>query len=162
MSHFISSLGILKCTPLFKKGVSTNIDNYRPISVLPVALQKLLEHTVHHQLYSFGNEQKLLSRFQCGFRSNYSTEFAATAFSHFLRHGMDQGLLTGTVFIDLRKAFDPVDHDLLINKLESYGLFSWLLPNYVWGSPRINLRSLIVCFVYKDLPKVLTKINVKF
>ena len=46
--------------------MSTNIDNYRPISVLPVALQKLLEHTVHHQLYSLGNEQKLLSRFQCG------------------------------------------------------------------------------------------------
>ena len=107
--------------------MSTNIDNYHPISisVLPVALQKLLEHTVHHQLYSFGNEQKLLSRFQCGFRSNYSTEFAATAFSDFLRHGMDQGLLynTGTVFIDLRKAFDPVDHDLLINKVESYVLF---------------------------------------
>lgn len=78
--------------------MSTNIDNYRPISVLPVAL-KLLEHTVHHQLYSFGNEQKFLSRFQCGFRSNYSTDFAAIAFSDFLRHGMDQGLLTGTVLL---------------------------------------------------------------
>ena len=110
-----------RVTPLFKKGVSTDMDNYRPISVLPV-VSKLLERAVHHQLYSFCNEHKLLTPFQCGFRSNHSTEFAAVAFSDFVRRGMDQGLLTGAVFIDLRKAFDSVDHDLLLNKLESYGL----------------------------------------
>ena len=71
----------------------------------------------------FCNEHKLLSPFQCGFRSNHSTEFAAVAFSDYVRRGMDQGLLsTGAVFIDLRKAFDSVDHDLLISKLQSYGL----------------------------------------
>ena len=64
------------------------------------------------------NEHKLLSPFQCGFRSNHSTEFAAAAFSDFIRRGMYQGLLTGAVFIDLRKAFDSVDHDLL-NRMDS-------------------------------------------
>ena len=59
------------------------------------------------------NEHKLLKPFQCEFRSNNSTEFAAAAFSDFIRRGMYQGLLTGAVFIDLRKAFDSVDHDLL-------------------------------------------------
>ena len=59
------------------------------------------------------NEHKLLSSFQCGFRSNNSTEFAAATFSDLIRRGMYQGLLTGAVFIDLRKAFDSVDHDLL-------------------------------------------------
>ena len=55
----------------------------------------------------------LISPFQCGFRSNNSTEFAAAAFSDFIGRGMDQGLLTDAVFIDLRKAFDSFDHDLL-------------------------------------------------
>ena len=48
--------------------------------------------------------------------------FAAVAFSDYVRRGMEQGLLTGTVFIDLRKAFDSVDRDLLISKLQSYGV----------------------------------------
>ena len=132
---------------------------------------KLLERAVHHQLYSFCNEHKLVSPFQCGFKSNHSTEFTAVAFSDFVRRGMDQGLLTGAVFIDLRKAFHSVDHDLLINKLESYGLknteLNWFksylsdrkqvvrigqetsdyCPITSGVSPRINLRSLIVCFI---------------
>ena len=56
-----------KVIPLFKKGVATVMDNYRPISVLS-AVSKLLAKSVHHQLYHFLNEQKLLSPFQCGFR----------------------------------------------------------------------------------------------
>jgi len=102
-----------RVTPLFKKGVSTDLDNYRPISALPV-VSKLLEQAVH----------QLLSSFQCGFRANHSTEFAAVAFSDYVRRGMDQSLLTGAVFIDLRKAFDSVDQDLLIRKLQSIGLKS--------------------------------------
>ena len=110
-----------KITPLFKKGLSTNMDNYRPISVLPV-VSKVLERIVHHQLHSFLSEHKLLNLYQCGFRRNHSTELAAIAFLDYIRCGMDLGLLTGAVFIDLRKAFDSVDHEILISKLESYGL----------------------------------------
>ena len=110
-----------KISPLYKKGMSTDMDNYRLISVLPV-VSKVLERVVHHQLHSFLSEHKLLSPFQCGFRRNHSTEFAAIAFSDYIRSGIDIGLLTGAVFIDLRKAFDSVDHEIPISKLESYGL----------------------------------------
>ena len=61
-----------KITPLYKKGMSTDMDNYLPISVLPV-VSKVLERVVHHQLHSFLSKHKLLSPFQCGFRRNHST-----------------------------------------------------------------------------------------
>lgn len=61
-----------KITPLYKKGMSTDMDNYLPISVLPV-VSKALERVVHHQLHSFLSKHKLLSPFQCGFRRNHST-----------------------------------------------------------------------------------------
>ena len=63
-----------KITPLYKKGMSTDMDNYLPISVLPV-VSKVLERVVHHQLHSFLSKRKLLSPFQCGFRRNHSTVF---------------------------------------------------------------------------------------
>ena len=77
-------------------------------------LSRQVQHTANSLQYrSIINEHKFLSPFQCGFRSNNSTEFAAAAFSDFIRRGMYQGLLTGAEFIDLHKAFDCVDHDLL-------------------------------------------------
>ena len=140
-----------KITPLYKKGMSTDMDNYRPISVLPV-VSKVLERAVHHQLHSFLSEHKLLSPFQCGFRRNHSTEFAAIAFSDYIRRGMDLGLLTGAVFIDLRKAFDSVDHEILISKLESYGLKDIELD---WFRNYLADRKQLVSFVKKSLIHVL-------
>ena len=133
----------------FKRGASTDRDNYRPISVLPVA-SKLPERAVHHQLYSFCNENKLLSPFQRGFRENHPTEFAVVAFSDFVRHGVDQGLLTGAVFIDRRKAFDSVEHDLCINRLESYGFKDTELN---WIKSYLSDRKQVVS-VGKTPPKI--------
>ena len=104
-----------KVTPLYRKEMSTDMHNYCPISVLPV-VSNVLDRVVRHQLHSFLRKHKLLSNFQCDFRRNHSTEFAAIAFSDCIRRGMDHGLLTGAVFIDLRKA-DYVDHEILLYKL---------------------------------------------
>ena len=107
--------------PLFKKRKREDMDNYRPISILP-AVSKVLERAVHHQLYAYLQRHKILSPFQCGFRKSHSTEWAAMCFADTIRRNIDQGRLTGTVFIDLRKAFDTVDHTVLLRKLSSLGV----------------------------------------
>ena len=63
-----------------------------------------------------------MSPFQCGFRKCHSTEFAALSLADTIRRNMDQGMLTGAVFIDFRKAFDTVNHDLLLKKLSYMGV----------------------------------------
>ena len=76
---------------------------------------------------------RYLALFSVASGKNHSTETAAVAFSDFVRKGMDQGLLTGGVFVDLRKAFDSVDHALLVNKLMSYGLSNTEV-NWFWSN----------------------------
>ena len=99
----------------------TVMDNYRPISILPV-LSKVFERIVHNQLYTYLEENNLLSHCQFGFRRKSSTEHAVTYFSDFIKNSMDKGKLTGAVFVDLRKAFDTIDHATLIAKLQIYGV----------------------------------------
>ena len=107
--------------PLFKSGKAVDLDNYRPISVLPVA-SKILERAVHVQLYAYLTDKNYLSPYQCGFRKKRSTETAAISFTDSVRRNIDQGLLTGAVFVDLRKAFDTIDHSMLLTKLQTYGI----------------------------------------
>ena len=90
--------------PLLKKGNALNMDNYRPISVLPV-ISKLLEREVHKQLTGYLREYKILSPYQYGFRKLHSTEFATLAFADTIRRNIDNGLMTGAVFLDFKKAF---------------------------------------------------------
>ena len=106
---------------LFKKGKADEMDSYRPISILPV-LCKVVEQAVHIQMYGYLQQNKILSPYQCGFRKCHSTEFAALSFSDNIRRNMDQGQLTGAVFIDLCKAFDTVDHTVLLDKLSNLGI----------------------------------------
>ena len=97
------------------------MDNYRPISVLPV-LSKVFERIVHNQLYTYLEEHNLLSDCQFGFRRRSSTEHAITYFSDFIRTSKDKDKSTGAVFVDFRKAFDTIDHALLLANLGIYGV----------------------------------------
>ena len=73
-------------------------------------------------MYGYLQQNKILSPYQCGFRKCHSTEFAALSFSDNIRRNMDQGQLPGAVFIDLCKAFDTVDHTVLLDKLSNLGI----------------------------------------
>lgn len=111
------------------------MDNYRPISVLPV-FSKVLERVVYKQLYSYLEANELLSERQFGFRQRSSTQHAVTILTDSIRQNIDKGLMTGAVFLDLRKAFDTVDHSRIISKLPLYGIrdkeLAWL-ESYLFG-----------------------------
>ena len=110
---------IAKIIPLFKKGDKANPDHYRPISLLP-CVSKLLERVVQRQLVRYLSENNILAKQQSGFRSNHSTSTSLVKVTDDWLMALDNGLYTGTVFVDLQKAFDLVDHDILLSKLISY------------------------------------------
>ena len=108
-------------TPLYKEGDRDQPGNYRPVSILPAA-SKILEKVVHKQVSEYLERYKVLSEAQFGFRKNHSTATCVINFINDIYINMDEGRLTGVVFLDLKKAFDTVDHSILLRKLTMYGL----------------------------------------
>ena len=96
-------------------------ENYRPISILP-AISKMLEKTIFNKLHDYFQDNKLYCKNQYGFRRNHSTEYAALELIDRVILDMDKNEITVSIFIDLSKAFDPVDHNIVINKLQYYGI----------------------------------------
>ena len=110
-----------KVSPLHKQGPHDDVNNYRPISILPV-LSKILERHVSDCLLYYLNENKLLHKTQSGFRSQHSCETALTHMIDSWLEALDHGQMVGLVLVDFKKAFDLVDHKILLQKLEMYGI----------------------------------------
>lgn len=101
-----------KIVAIYKSENQTDIDNYRPITILPTIL-RVLQKCVYSQTIFYLEQNKLLLNQQFGFRKNHSTELAATLFLDNIRKEMELGKLCGAVFVDLRKAFDTIGHSSL-------------------------------------------------
>ena len=108
-------------TPIYKDGPTDDRSNYRPISVLPV-VARLFEKLIYEQLYSYLNENNLLFSVQSGFRSHHSVLTSLLHCTNNWYLNLDKGQYTSVTFIDLKKAFDTVDHKILLQKLRVYGI----------------------------------------
>ena len=112
---------VAKVIPLFKKGLKTMLDNYRPISILP-AISKAFENILNDQLYGYLSNSGIFSTNQFGFRRYQPTSAALLDSTNQWYSNMDKGLINIVAFLDLKKAFDTIDHDILIKIFHMYGV----------------------------------------
>ena len=112
---------IAKVRPILKKGRIQDITNYRPISILP-AFSEIFETLIHNRVISFLNKYNLISSAQNGFRANKSTYTAIQSFLEDILTTLDSKRFAMGIFLDLTKAFDVINHDRLLTKLDLYGL----------------------------------------
>lgn len=126
--------------PLYKSGDSDDMNNYRPISLLPI-VSKILEKIVAGQLVEFLESNKLMSNTQHGFRPRLSTETALTVVSEKIFQNMDSNKISILTLCDLSKAFDSVSHEKLLNKCNILKIDHFWFSNYIKNrsqSVRIN------------------------
>ena len=130
---FPETMKIAKVIPFFKNGDKNQPENYRPISLL-TAMSKIFEKLLLKRMTKFVTKHKILSSSQFGFRKNYNCTNAITEITEFIRQEIDKQNRGYVCFIDLKKAFDTIDHELLLVKLELYGfrgpIFE-LIQNYL-------------------------------
>ena len=184
ISHgiFPDSLKMAKVTPLYKKQENYLMNNYRPISILP-SVSKVFERIMHNQIYQYFTKNSLFYKSQYGFRRQHSTEFAALELIDRIIIEMDSNKFPVNIYMDLSKAFDTLDHHILLHKLKHYG-FSIksldLMKNYLTnrtqyveyngvtstisnircGVPQGSILGPLLFIVYmNDLPNVASKLE---
>ena len=118
---FPDALKLGEVIPIHKGGSTEELNNYRPISLLSI-FDKIIEKLMHKILYDFLQAHNILFQNQFGFRKNNSTTFALIEITEKIKETIDNKKYGCGIFIDLRKAFDTVNHEILLRKLEHYGI----------------------------------------
>ena len=143
-SSYPNALKKAKVTPIFKKGSKADINNYRPISVLPI-INSIFERHISNCLVDYLESNNLLYNHQSGFRRLHSCQTALTKIVDNWLNAINNSETVGTVFLDLTKAFDLVNHKLLIQKLAAYKFSSstqsWFQSYLTNRSQQVNISG---------------------
>ena len=141
LGKFPDKLKLADISPIFKSEDSTLKKNYRPVSVLNV-ISKLFEKLINNQFVNYIDQH--LSQYLCGYRKGYSTQYALLSFIEKWKSFKDKGGFSAAILMDLSKAFDTINHDLLIAKLHSYGVdekalkLFWDYLNNRWQRTKVS------------------------
>ena len=138
---FPSALKIAKVIPIFKSGKRNDVSNYRPISLLSV-FSKIYEKIMYCRIVTFLNNNKLINNRQYGFRAAHSCEHALLDAQNVLTRTLDQKETALLLLIDFSKAFDMVDHNLILQKLNYYGIRGIA---HEWFKSYLSDRKQYVC-----------------
>lgn len=145
-SYFPCAWKKAKVIPVYKNGSQEALGNYRPISILP-CLSKIFERHMANSLQDYLLENNLLNSSQSGFRPNHSCESALLSLINYFQKTINDGELICSIFLDFRKAFDIVDYDLLLLKLETYKFSNAALNLFKsYLQQRFQITNINSCF----------------